>query len=162
MAPRGYLDIETTGLSRYFADLTVVGVGIERGNRCEIHQLVGDQISLRRLSLLLRNVQVLYTYNGTRFDLPFIKSKLGFDVNQYVTHKDLMYDCWRNNLYGGLKRVEEKLGIKRRTHGIDGRMAVKLWYDYENYADKKSLALLLEYNKEDVLNLRVLRKKLHV
>jgi uncharacterized protein YprB with RNaseH-like and TPR domain len=108
----------------------------------------------------LRGTQILYTYNGARFDLPFIKAKLGLDLTEYLTHKDLMYDCWRKNLYGGLKKVETKLGITRRTHGIDGRMAVKLWYDYETYANKKSLALLLEYNEEDVLNLRVLRKKL--
>ncbi|MHC4500334.1 MAG: ribonuclease H-like domain-containing protein, partial [Planctomycetota bacterium] len=33
-------------------------------------------------------------------------------------------------------------------------------YDYENYGNRKSLALLLEYNREDILNLTLLRKKL--
>jgi len=79
-----------------------------------------------------------------------------------IKHKDLMYECWRRNLYGGLKKVERKLGIARETQGIDGRMAVRLWYDYENNGNTGSLALLLNYNKEDVLNLAVLRKKLNV
>jgi uncharacterized protein YprB with RNaseH-like and TPR domain len=162
MICRAYLDIETTGLSRHYAGLTVVGLCLERPGKCEVVQLVGDEISARRLIRALRNAQVLYTYNGSRFDLPFIKTKLGLDLKEHIAHEDLMYECWRQNLYGGLKRVEEKLGIGRKTKGIDGRMAVKLWYDYENDANKESLALLLEYNKEDVLNLTVLRRKLKV
>lgn len=162
MICRAYLDIETTGLSRSCAELTVIGLGLERGNKCELLQLVGDRISTPRLMRLIKKVEALYTYNGTRFDLPFIKTKLGVDLREHITHKDLMYECWRRNLYGGLKEVERKLGIRRKTQGIDGRMAVKLWYDYNNYGNKKSLAILLEYNKEDILNLRVLRRKLNV
>lgn len=159
---RAYLDIETTGLSRHYADLTVVGLCLEHGGQRKIIQLVGEQISARRLIGALRGARTLYTYNGKRFDLPFIKARLGVDLARRVTHRDLMYDCWRRNLYGGLKKVERKLGIGRKTHGIDGRMAVKLWYDYQNYGDRKSLDILLEYNKEDVLNLTVLRRKLNV
>jgi len=162
MICRAYLDIETTGLSRTYADLTVVGLAFERRNKCTVLQLVGDQISTQRLIELVKKAQVLYTYNGSRFDLPFIKAKLGLDLREHIAHKDLMYECWRRNLYGGLKAVERKLGIARKTQGIDGRMAVKLWYDYQNYGNRKSLALLLQYNKEDVLNLPVLRKKLNV
>ena len=162
MISRAYLDIETTGLSGYYADLTVVGVCLERGRQCKIIQLVGEQITARRVIAAVKKTEVLYTYNGARFDLPFIKAKLGVDLTEYITHKDLMYDCWRQNLYGGLKAVEQKLGIRRRTQGIDGRIAVKLWYDYEIYGNRDSLALLLEYNREDVLNLTVLRRKLRV
>lgn len=161
MICRGYLDIETTGLSRRYGDLTVVGFCLERGHQRRIVQLVGDEISGRRLLAVLKGVDSLYTYNGRRFDLPFIKAKLGINLAERITHKDLMYDCWRWNLYGGLKAVEQKLGIARRTEGIDGRMAVRLWYDYENYGNRKALALLLEYNREDVVNLTLLRKRLN-
>jgi uncharacterized protein YprB with RNaseH-like and TPR domain len=157
---RAYLDIETTGLSGYYADLTVVGVCLERGRQCRIIQLVGDQITARRVIAAVKKAGILYTYNGARFDLPFIKARLGIDLAERINHKDLMYDCWRQNLYGGLKVVEEKLRIPRKTQGMDGRMAVRLWYDYEDYGNKKSLALLLEYNREDILNLTVLRRKL--
>jgi uncharacterized protein YprB with RNaseH-like and TPR domain len=160
MICRAYLDIETTGLSGYYADLTVVGVCLERGRQCRIIQLVGDQITARRVIAAVKKAGILYTYNGARFDLPFIKARLGIDLAERINHKDLMYDCWRQNLYGGLKAVEQTLRIPRKTQGIDGRMAVRLWYDYENYGNKKSLALLLEYNKEDILNLTLLRKKL--
>jgi uncharacterized protein YprB with RNaseH-like and TPR domain len=160
MICRGYLDIETTGLSRRYADLTVVGLALERGRKCEVFQWVGDQISAALLIRRLKMAQTLYTYNGTRFDLPFIEAKLGIDPTDFVEHRDLMYECWRKNLYGGLKKVEGSLGITRKTKGIDGRMAVRLWYDYENDGNEQSLALLLKYNREDVLNLAVLRRKL--
>jgi hypothetical protein len=71
-----------------------------------------------------------------------------------------MYDCWRNNLYGGFKSVEQQLGIARRLQGIGGAQAGMLWWRYQIDNDKKALDLLLEYNKEDVLNLLVLRKRL--
>jgi len=71
-----------------------------------------------------------------------------------------MHDCWRNNLYGGFKAVERQLGIPRRLRGIGGAEAVMLWWRYQMDHDRKALDLLLEYNKEDVLNLMTLRGKL--
>jgi uncharacterized protein YprB with RNaseH-like and TPR domain len=71
-----------------------------------------------------------------------------------------MYDCWRNNLYGGFKAVEQQLGITRRLTGIGGFEAVMLWWRYVNEGDRGALKLLLEYNREDVINLKVLRQSL--
>ena len=161
MVTRGYLDIETTGLDRDYAEITVIGLGIERGRTRRFYQLVEDAISASRLVKLVRTVDTLYTYNGTRFDLPFIKAKLGIDLKDYTVHKDLMYQCWRRNLYGGLKKVETLLGITRKTKGVDGWMAVRLWWDYANNGNDSALALLLDYNKDDIWNLRILRQKLN-
>jgi hypothetical protein len=123
-------------------------------------QLVGEEISGSRLLDLASTVDTLYTYNGGRFDLPYLSAKTGVDFTRYCRHRDLMYDCWAKNLYGGLKTVERFLGIGRRTRGIDGRMAVLLWFNYRWYGDEEALATLLEYNREDVMNLRALRQKL--
>jgi uncharacterized protein len=41
-------------------------------------------------------------------------------------------------------------------------MAVRLWWDYVNNANTQALHTLLEYNREDVVNLHVLRDKLGV
>ena len=73
-----------------------------------------------------------------------------------------MYDCWKQKLKGGLKKVEQKLGIARDTAGMDGWMAVRLWWDYVNNDDKEALDTLLDYNREDVVNLRALRQKLGI
>ena len=157
-----YLDIETTGLSPADGELTIVGVYLHDGSKGKVVQLVGDQISAVKLDEITADVQTLYTYNGERFDLPFIKARLGLDLTERRVHRDLMYDCWRNNLYGGLKAVEKQLGIRRQTAGIDGKMAVQLWWDYRNSGDVTLLETLLKYNRDDVLSLEMLRTKLRV
>jgi hypothetical protein len=54
------------------------------------------------------------------------------------------------------------LGIQRKLEDIDGRIAVYLWWDYVNNHDERALRTLLEYNKEDVLNLQLLRRELGI
>jgi uncharacterized protein YprB with RNaseH-like and TPR domain len=71
-----------------------------------------------------------------------------------------MYDCWRHNLYGGLKAVERQLGIVRRLKDISGYEAVRLWWKYQNNYDRDALLTLLEYSREDVVNLKTLRETL--
>ena len=162
MKLRAYLDIETTGLSRNYSDITVIGIAVERNRKLEVIQLFENTLTRNNLLGSLENINEIYTYNGSRFDLPFIKTKLGIDLKEKFKHRDLMYDCWKNELKGGLKAVEKKIGIKRNLQDIDGYMAVKLWWDYVNDNDEDALRTLLEYNKEDVVNLKVLRKKLSV
>lgn len=159
---RAYLDIETTGLSKDYYDITVIGIGIEKGRKVEIIQLTGSTVSQKALLKSLKGIERIYTYNGSRFDLPFIKSRLGTELRKNFLHTDLMYNCWKNNLKGGLKAVERSLGIKRKLIGVDGWMAVRLWRQYCNNKDLQALKKLLDYNREDVINLRTLRLKLSV
>jgi uncharacterized protein YprB with RNaseH-like and TPR domain len=162
MKYRAYIDIETTGLSRRYADLTVIGIVLEKEGQCRVVQLLEADLSDRKLLAALHGVDELYSYNGSRFDLPFIRAKLGVDLRSCFKHTDLMYDCWRNKLKGGLKAVERKLGIERRLKEVDGYVAVKLWYEYVNNHNRQALSTLLEYNREDIVNLQVLRQKLQV
>jgi uncharacterized protein YprB with RNaseH-like and TPR domain len=155
-----YLDIETTGLSPLTSELTVIGLHIEDGADNGVIQIVGEEISASRLKEAVKEIKTLYTYNGSRFDLPFMREKLGIDIPGCCNHKDLMYACWEQNLYGGLKAVERQLGIERKFPDIDGWVAVQLWFDFKQNGNQGSLKRLLQYNEEDVLNLRVLRDKL--
>jgi hypothetical protein len=156
-----YLDIETTGLSCLYADITVIGIYLVNGREGKLVQLVGKQVTSDNLLESLDGVNKIYTYNGSRFDLPFTHGSLGIDLSDVFAHHDLMYDCWRCNLKGGFKAVERQLGIPRQLKGMNGWDAVILWWKYQNYGDQNALALLLQYNKEDVMNLKVLREKLH-
>lgn len=155
-----YLDIETTGLSRFYDNITVVGIYLCNSKDDKLIQLVGEQVTIDNLLKALEGVNTIYTYNGSRFDLPFIDSSLGIDLEAEFCHHDLMYGCWRNNLYGGFKAVEQQLGISRQLEGIGGLGAVMLWWKYQNDGDQNALALLLQYNKEDVVNLKALRERL--
>ncbi len=164
MIKRAYMDIETTGLSKKRADITVIGMAIEEEveQELKVYQLVGEEVSSEALSEALKGVKCLYTYNGKRFDLPFIKYKLNFDIENLYTHVDLMYFCWRKNLKGGLKRVEKHLGIPRELPDVDGFDAVRWWFRYVDDGDETALDLLLKYNGEDVANLKKLRERLRV
>ena len=153
-----YLDIETTGLTYSECIITVIGIHLCRGDNTDFVQLVGKDITADSILEVLSDVDVIYTYNGSRFDLPFIRSQFGVNLAEQFTHRDLMYDCWRNNLYGGLKAVERQLGINRELKGVDGWEAVKLWWRYVDSFDLDALNTLLEYNREDVVNLKVLKE----
>lgn len=152
-----YLDIETTGLSWGCNYITVVGVHVDAGDDDGVVQLVGEEVTRDNLLRAMEGVDDVFTYNGSRFDLPFIQARLGVDLAQRHSHCDLMLDCWRNNLYGGLKAVEARLGIERRLKGVDGLEAVRLWWRYRKEQDEEALRTLLDYNREDLLNLKALR-----
>ncbi len=152
-----YLDIETTGLMPLDCEITVIGIHICRSGETELVQLVGRDVTADGVLEALRGVDVIYSYNGSRFDLPFIHLRLGINLEELFSHRDLLYDCWRNNLYGGLKAVERQLGIRRILAEMNGYEAVKLWWKYIDSFDLDALNTLLEYNKEDVVNLKTLK-----
>ena len=157
-----YLDIETTGLSSFYHDITVIGIYLVDSSGGRLVQLVGEAATSDNLLEALEGVDTIYTYNGSRFDIPFIRTLLEVDLDAIFHHHDLMYDCWMNNLYGGFKAVERQLGIGRKLQGINGLEAIRLWWRYRENGDDEALALLLEYNREDVVNLEALRKILWV
>ncbi len=152
-----YIDIETTGLMYGASEITVVGIYLCRGDTTDFVQFVGGDISADAILEALEGVDIIYTYNGSRFDLPFLHSQFGIDLSAIFPHRDLMYDCWRKNLYGGLKGVEVQLGINRNLPDMNGLEAVKLWWQYVDSFDLDALNKLCEYNKEDVVNLKTLR-----
>ena len=146
---RAYLDSETS----FEGGITIIGIyGADRG----IIQLVGGEVTDVGLVRALEGVETLCTYNGDRFDLPVIRQRLGVDLWQVCRPHDLMRDCWRVGLKGGLKRVEAQIGIVRQTQGVDGRAAMRLWASYWNDGDVDALQTLLLYNREDVVNLALL------
>jgi uncharacterized protein len=157
-----YLDIETTGLSPCADRITVVGIYRRYPEGFQMAQLVGADITRAAVEGLLEGVTTLYTYNGIRFDAVFLQSQLQMQFPCSLTHKDLMHDCWRRGLYGGLKSVERQLGIERELQGVSGIQAVNLWWRYVRYGDTRALHTLLRYNQEDVLNLKTLRERLAV
>jgi uncharacterized protein YprB with RNaseH-like and TPR domain len=153
-----YIDIETTGLSYGASEITVVGIYICRSNESEFIQFVGRDISADAIMEALEGVDILYSYNGSRFDLPFIRSQYGINLEVHFNHRDLMYDCWHKNLHGGLKGVEKQLGICRNLPDMNGMEAVKLWWKYVDSFDLDALNKLCEYNREDVVNLKTLKE----
>lgn len=146
-----FLDIETTGLSPKSSDITMIGVHGMGGTRVFI-----KGIDLDEFPSVLEGCRTLVTFNGARFDLPFISHSFpGIRFGQL--HIDLMYPLRRLGLGGGLKHIETVLGLSRsdETSGLSGFDAVRLWHRYLR-GSQEALDTLVTYNIEDICNLETI------
>ena len=146
-----YLDIETTGLSFGRDAVTVVGVFDGRRERSFV-----KRENLVRLPAALEGAKALVTFNGSLFDVPFLRRAFP-RMRLDQIHVDLRFALRRLGYRGGLKAIERRLGIERseETEGLSGMDAVRLWRTHEG-GDPAARELLLQYNMEDVVNLQTL------
>jgi len=144
-----FVDIETTGLSKSRDKITLVGIYNGKESKTYIKNINLDDI-VEELS----KYKLLVSFNGARFDLPFIKSEFP-EIEFKQLHIDLMYPLRRIGYNGGLKNIEKLLGISRSddTEGMTGFDAVRLWKKYER-GDREALDKLIKYNREDIVNLK--------
>jgi hypothetical protein len=113
----------------------------------------GRDLTAERLRSAFEDADLLVTFNGSQFDVPFLERS--FDVTLDQPHVDLRFLCGRLGLSGGLKRVERDLGVERDRPDLSGRDAVRLWRQYEA-GDESALETLVSYNRDDAVNLRPL------
>jgi hypothetical protein len=146
----GFVDIETTGLSRWSDEITVIGIydGLTP-------YLYVNGTNLQDAKAKLQEFDIIVTFNGKQFDLPFIEQH--FSCTYDFIHLDLRYMLKELGLQGGLKNIERELGLQRQAdlQGMDGFEAVNLWYQYKR-GNKAALQKLLRYNEEDIINLKPL------
>lgn len=153
-----YLDIETTGTSARESQVTVVGL-FRNGKMASLVR--GESLSEDRLKAELEQTDLLVTFFGSGFDIPFLQRtypRLDFRK----PHFDLCFAARRLGLQGGLKAVENVLDIRRDSalHGMDGWDAVRLWHLWRG-GDEAALDLLLRYNAADTGNLEPLAELLY-
>ncbi|MCI4319974.1 MAG: ribonuclease H-like domain-containing protein [Thermoplasmata archaeon] len=143
-----FLDIETTGLSPYGGIVTVVTVHGGGATR----SFVADD-DLEELPAYLGRYQVLVTFNGRMFDVPFLEVRFP-NLRVPAAHIDLRFLLHRLGYSGGLKRIEQVLGVGDRSgvEGIYGRDAVRLWEEFRR-GQSASLERLIQYNRADTINL---------
>ena len=145
-----YIDIETTGLDRYYESITTIALY----NGKSIFYYVRDQ-NLDDFLDEIKKYKILVTYNGKLFDVPFIERY--FNTKLDHAHIDLRYLLGSLGYKGGLKACEYQLGLDRGDlKEVDGFFAVLLWHDYRMNGNKRALETLLAYNIQDVLNLEYL------
>jgi uncharacterized protein YprB with RNaseH-like and TPR domain len=154
-----FFDIETTGLDARHSEVTTVS--FHRAG--ETTTLVrGEDLTQAAIETELRKAGLLVSFNGKRFDVPFLEQSFSLSIDQ--PHIDLMYPCRRLDLTGGLKAIEHAVGIDRDRPDLSGRDAVRLWHQYER-GDEQSLRTLVSYNRADTVNLQLLldtvAKRLH-
>ena len=150
-----FLDIETTGLSSELHYATVVGA-LYQGI---LHQWVWPQ-PLDELREILQSAKVLVTFNGRRFDIPFLQSHIS-DLAFPAAHIDLLYIANAAAMKGGQKAIEQGLGLTRdeNIRDLSGKEAVLAWCS-GLYGDQHAYRQLLKYNRADVEMMPLIAAKL--
>lgn len=145
-----YVDIETTGLSRDYSQITTIALYDGK----QVRAYINGQ-NLVQFKSDIQQYKVIVTYNGKSFDIPFIQKYFGITL-QHV-HIDLRYLLKDIGLTGGLKAIEHKVGIDRGDlRSVNGFFAVTLWQEYQRNKNVNALETLLAYNCADVVNLEYL------
>lgn len=140
-----FVDIETTGLSKYYDEVTLVGWGL--AGHFDAH--VQGQ-SKNKMYQAFEEATVVVTFNGSLFDLPFLKKEFS-DLPIPGCHIDLRFAARQVGVSGGQKEIEKELGFERpdSVQSMSGETAPVLWHNYR-WGDKESLRRLVEYNRADI------------
>ena len=143
-----FLDIETTGLSPYGDQVTLIGA-LGGGKLA----LFVNGVNMDQFPAYVAHFPLLVTFNGSQFDVPFLRAHFpGARLDQ--AHIDLRFVLRSLGYRGGLKAIERNLGLTRDAaiQGVDGFEAVRLWHSYRR-GNRAALMKLVLYNLTDVVNL---------
>lgn len=144
-----FLDIETTGLSLYYDSITLVGWSFNEEYGLYIKGRDPD-----RLKLALAQAKAIVTFNGSLFDLPFLRREFP-ELKIPMAHVDLRFLARRVGLRGGQKHVESSIGWQRvgALADLGGGSAPVLWNKYRR-GDIDALRLLVAYNRADIAGMK--------
>ena len=164
------LDIEATGLDPSRCKVILMGLLTETDSGVKVTQFLADNHYEEHLVLQatldflrVEGIDYLITFNGLRYDIPFINTRL--DAN-FMDDNLSMYDfdLYRflrkcSNLPNHLESLsqascENYFGIAgNRQDTITGRESVALFDEYSINGNSTIEKIILTHNREDVLQL---------
>lgn len=147
----GFLDVEIDS----YGKVVVVGISHYYSTNFFVQ---GANLEKNILEKELKKYKLLVTFNGAAFDLPRLRKQLGISLT--IPHIDLKPLCVNLGMKGGLKDIEKQLNLKRPAH-LYGN-PVDLWKAFHASGDREYLELLLEYNREDVENLKAVMERVYL
>ena len=142
-----YLDIETYGVHAN----RVAIIGVSDGEHLRL--IDGTRADRNALSAVLSTAEAIVTFNGSRFDLPYLERAFNYRPDCFTI--DLEPLARTAGFRGGLKRIEHELGITR-ARTLNGGDPLALWRSYRASGDDHFLELLSAYVEQDVLTLPLL------
>ncbi|MFX1456564.1 MAG: ribonuclease H-like domain-containing protein [Promethearchaeota archaeon] len=181
-----FLDIETLGL--YDNAMIIVGIGFFVNNNYEIHLFFAreleEEIAIceHLKSSILPYFKCFITYNGKRFDIPFMANRFlyYFDNNPMISEKEIpyensntrfhhidLYQICRRRLRGMFERftltkIEEQLLNMRRDNELPSSMVPECYKKYQKNP-KRYIGLIkecIEHNYFDVYSMPLILQKL--
>lgn len=178
----GILDIETTGLNPDRNRVILGGLVTKEDDGIRSLQIFSESRE-EEATLLeaylneIKKLDVLVSYNGDHFDLPFLSKRFHFHglckefhkspLHCFSMHKSL--DLYRtvdrySNIRKSLPNLKQKtletyLGLwSDRSDEISGADSVEMYYDYLKTKDESLREKILLHNKDDILQLTRLMK----
>lgn len=158
-------DIETTGLSRTKDYMYMFGI-CERKNdeliysQYYIEDENDEKILILKINELLKDKKII-SYNGDRFDFPFIRKRANlYGINlEKIENRDIYREFQKLNFFlkeNSLKAINlgQRLGMDVHDH-ITQEETVKIFEMYKEVQDKELLAKLIYHN---YIDLKVLSK----
>ncbi len=145
-----FFDIETTGLTPCRDPITVIGLY----DRKRYRAFVCGQ-DLEEFPEVASHYPLLVSFNGAQFDMPFLQRE--FRSFRPLAHIDIRFPLARLGYKGGLKKIEQAIGLKRpkNVSNLTGWDAVQLWEEHKR-GKTDALKTLIAYNRCDVENLALL------
>lgn len=161
-----FFDIETTGFSRQYCNVYLIGCLYFCGEQPMYAQWLADNFNdeanvLMAFHKFIQKYDTLIHFNGNSFDIPFLKErgekyKLDFQFDKFQS-----IDIYKplSRLHHILKTENQKqktfeqlLGLKRKDPFTGGDL-IEVFKQYVESKDERLIFPLLLHNKEDVWNM---------
>ncbi len=165
-----FLDIETTGLSG--SPLFLVGLLFHRGEGLRLLQLFARDYSeekplLQYLTEVLGEFEVLVTFNGKSFDMPYIRDRCRYNILPFgveLHHFDLLHEYrrrWKRILPNcRLQTLESRICYRYRAGDIPGSEIPNAYHDFVRTGDARQIKSILHHNALDLLTMSELTLRL--
>ncbi len=160
-----FFDVETLGLNPQFYPIILIGMSYEENGKYIVEQFFAEDIIeeesiLSQFMLKINPSDILVTYNGKNFDVPYINKRMeryGLDFSLKQEHLDVICHVRPNKKKLGLescslKSVEKYLKLNREDT-IDGAESIKLYNRYVRSREENIKHKIMLHNFEDVYNL---------
>ncbi len=169
LARAAYVDVETTGLAGGTGTYVfLTGIGTFERDSFRVRQffladLPGERAMLTAISDLLGDRPALVSFNGRRFDLPLLATRL--TLNRLpslpdMEHLDLLYPArrlYRRRLPScRLGELEERLLGFTREDDVPGWVVPSLYIEYMHTGRAGPLRAVFRHNALDILSLAAL------
>lgn len=166
-----FMDIETTGFSRKYNQIILIGMLYSNNSKTEIVQLFSssekdEKELLCKFKDLISDFEFIVTFNGDAFDIPFINSRFSHHNIDYQIDKDKSIDILKvirknKNILDlekyNLKSIERFLGIEREDK-ISGKESIEMYFEYTKTKNNDTKDIILMHNYEDIYNLPKIMK----
>ena len=161
-----FFDIETTGFSRQYCNVYLIGCLYFCGDQPMYAQWLADNFNdeanvLMAFHKFIQNYDTLIHFNGNGFDIPFLKErgekyKLDFDFDRFKSIDIYKSVSGINHILKmenqKQKTFEQLIGINREDPFSGGDL-IEVFKHYVESKDERLIFTLLLHNKEDVWNM---------